>query len=203
MNGTATVFIIDDDPASRDWLAAHLAQAGLDVACHDGSEAFFGACHGESSGCVVADFGRCGIDGLRLQAELSRRGLPLPVIFLADHGDIPTSVRAIKAGAFDFMSKPVVASEFVASVQAALAESERLSRRIDRQHAASAVLAGLTRREHEVLLLAVEGLANKLIARQLGISHRTVEVHKARIMHKTGAENLLDLARLVGACSTP
>ena len=110
------------------------------------------------------------------------------------------SVRAIKAGAFDFIAKPVTASELIASVRAALDESERLNRRIDRLHNASAQLGSLTERERDVLRLAVQGLANKMIARKLGISHRTVEIHRARIMHKTGAETLLDLARLVEDC---
>ena len=106
------------------------------------------------------------------------------------------SVRAIKAGASDFLSKPVSSAALLASVEAALNESERLNSRIGDTVDAAVRLASLTEREQDVLRLAVEGLANKVIARELGISHRTVEIHKARIMQKTGATTLLELARL-------
>lgn len=200
MNRKATVFIVDDDPAIRDQLAALLGLADVEIECCASGEDFLERCAWPPRSCAVVDVDSPGIDGLQLRAELSRRGIPLPIIFLTGHGDIPMSVRAIKAGAFDFIAKPVTASELVASVRAALDESERLNRRIDRMHNASAQLGSLTERERDVLRLAVQGLANKVIARKLGISHRTVEIHRARIMHKTGAETLLDLARLVEDC---
>ena len=200
MNGKATVFVVDDDSDTRDQLAALLAEREIDVECFASGEDFLGACRWLPRSCAIVDIGLPGMDGMQLLAELSKRGLPLPIVFLTGHGDIPTSVRAIKAGAFDFIAKPVAASVLLASIQAALDESERLSRQVGRVQGASALLAGLTEREREVLHLAVEGLANKLIARKLGISHRTVEIHKARIMHKTGAASVLDLAHLVEAC---
>ena len=200
MNGKATVFVVDDDSDTRDQLAALLAEREIDVECFASGEDFLGACRWLPRSCAIVDIGLPGMDGMQLLAELSKRGLPLPIVFLTGHGDIPTSVRAIKDGAFDFIAKPVAASVLLASIQAALDESERLSRQVGRVQGASALLAGLTEREREVLQLALEGLANKLIARKLGISHRTVEIHKARIMHKTGAASVLDLAHLVEAC---
>ena len=141
-----------------------------------------------------------GMDGMQLLAALAEREILLPVIFLTGYGDVPSSVRALKAGAFDYLCKPVSGSVLLASVRAALEAGERLSRNFERMHDASTLLGALTRREREVLRLAVDGMANKVIARRLGISHRTVEIHKARIMHKTGAANLLDLAHLAEAC---
>lgn len=207
MNGKATVFVIDDDPVIRDQLSALLEREDVDVECHGSGEAFMHRYPWQPLSCAIVGFDMPDMGGLQLLAELSKRGITLPIIFLAGHGDIPTSVRTIKAGAFDFMTKPVVASELLASVQAALDESERLNRRIDRMQNVNALLGCLTERERQVLRLAAEGLANKVIARKLGISHRTVEIHRARIMHKTGAETLLDLAHLVeaypGICAAP
>lgn len=121
------------------------------------------------------------MDGLQLQAELVRRGIRIPVVFLTGHGDIPMSVRAIKAGAIDFLTKPVSSEMLLQSVYAALDESQRLGQEAEIAHEANSHLASLTEREREVMALAVDGLANKEIARRLGISHRTVEIHRARI----------------------
>lgn len=200
MSGTATVstvFVIDDDPEVRKALTALVAQEGINVESFENAEAFLAACRPVPPSCAIVDMRMPGLNGMELQAELSRRGMPLPIIFLTGYGDIPTSVRAIKAGAVDFLSKPVSGAVLLASVQAALAESERLSLRVEQSNAASALVARLTNRERDVLLLAVEGLNNKDIARRLGISFRTVEIYKAGVMHKTGAATLVDLVRLV------
>lgn len=200
MSGKATVFVIDDDPQIRDQLAALFGEASMDAKCYASAETFLDAFHPVGRACAVVDLALAGMDGLQLQAALAERDVPLPIIFLTGYGDVPTSVRAIKAGALDFLCKPVSATALLASVRAALDAGEKLSRRSERGHDASALLATLTRREREVLRVAVEGFANKVIARRLGISHRTVEIHKARIMRKTGAVNVLDLAHLVEAC---
>lgn len=200
MPATPTVFVVDDDPAVRDSLTLLLETEGINVEVFASGEAFLAA--GDSwppCSCAVVDIRMPGLDGMQLQAELARRGIPLPVIFLTGHGDIPMSVRAIKAGAVDFLTKPVTGAALLESVRAALLESEKLRRQAAASQTASSRVASLTEREHQVMLLAVDGLLNKEIARQLGISHRTVEIHKARIMLKTGAETLLDLARLVEA----
>ena len=200
MKGNAavsTVFVVDDDTGVRYGLSALLEQEGMHVESFETAEAFLAACRPMPRSCAIVDIQMPGLDGMQLQSELLRRGMPLPIIFLTGHGDIPTSVRAIKAGAVDFLSKPVSGAVLLGSVQAALEECERLNLLAQQHNAASARIAGLTNRERDVLLLAVEGLNNKDIARRLGISFRTVEVYKAGVMHKTGAATLVDLVRLV------
>ena len=143
------------------------------------------------------------MDGLQLQAELARRHIALPLIFLTGHGDIPMSVRAIKAGAIDFLTKPVMARELRESLRVALRESERRDLQDEERRAAQARLSQLTQREREVMHLAIQGQANKEIARHLGISHRTVEIHRSRIRDKTGASTLLELADLADKTGSP
>lgn len=194
-----TVFLVDDDAAVRDSLSLLIEQEGFAVETFAGAEDFLAACRPERRGCAIVDLRMPGMDGLRLQEELARRGVALPLVFLTGHGDIPTSVRAIKAGAVDFLTKPVSGAALMASLHAALAEGERLRAQAESSSTAASRLASLTEREREVMALAVEGLPNKEIARRLDISHRTVEIHKARIMHKTGAATLLELARIAEA----
>lgn len=199
MSRKATVFVVDDEPAVRDSLALLLEQEDISVETFGSAEAFLAACRSEPCSCAIVDIRMPGMDGMQLQEELAKRGILMPVIFLTGHGTIPMSVRAVKAGAVDFLTKPVTGTELIESVQAALLESERLSVESAASQSAAMLVASLTEREREVMLLAVEGLPNKEIARRLGISHRTVEIHKARIMRKTGADTLLDLARTAEA----
>jgi FixJ family two-component response regulator len=194
-----TVFVIDDDPAVRDSLTLLLEQEELIVEAFPSAESFLAARPRARGNCAIVDIRMAGMDGMHLQTELSRHGIPLPVIFLTGHGDIPLSVRAIKAGAVDFLTKPVTGAALLESVHAALAESARLDSQVEATLTAATRLASLTEREREVMVLAIQGLPNKEIARRLDISHRTVEVHKARIMHKTGAETLVDLAKIAEA----
>jgi FixJ family two-component response regulator len=199
---TAIVFIVDDDPAIRDSLSLMIEQEDIAVQSFDSAEAFLSACQSDVGqakcrGCAIIDIRMPGMDGIELHEVLLEHNMLLPIIFLTGHGDIPMSVQAIKAGAVDFLTKPVTREKLLTSIRAAIQQSERvLSENANYQKAASR-LADLTDRERDVMLLAVEGLPNKHIARQLGISHRTVEIHKSKIMHKTGAVNLLDLARIV------
>jgi len=199
MNSNLTVFVVDDDPAVRESLTLLLEQEDLNVESFDSAEAFLATYRPVPRSCAILDIRMPGMDGIQLQAELSRRGLLLPIIFLTSYGDIPLSVRAIKAGAVDFLTKPITCALLLESVRAALRDSERLNSQAEANHTAAARVASLTERENEVMLLAIEGLPNKEIARRLCISHRTVEIHKARIMHKTGADTLLDLARIAEA----
>ena len=191
-----TVFIVDDDPAIRDALTLMIEQVGIAVEAFDSAEAFLAGCQTEGCGCVIIDMRMPGMNGLQLQEELSSRGVLLPIIFLTGHGDIPMSVRAIKAGAVDFLTKPITREQLLLAVRAAIREDEKLLALTASNQQAVSRLARLTSRELEVMALAVQGYPNKGIARHLGISHRTVEIHKARIMDKTGATNLLDLARI-------
>ncbi len=197
MTDSVTISIVDDDPAVRDSLKLLIEQEGIAVNAYDGAESFLAACTPAVRGCVIIDVRMPGMDGLQLHEELLRRGIRLAVIFLTGHGDIPMSVKAIKAGAVDFLTKPVIADELLESVHAALKVSEQIDAQVETSQMASARFASLTERERQVMMLAVEGHPNKEIARRLGISHRTVEIHKGRVMHKTGAATLLDLARMV------
>jgi len=173
-----------------------IEQEGIKVQTYSNGEDFLNACHKDTCGCTVLDIRMPGMDGMQLQQELNRRDIKLPIIFLTGHGDIPLSVKAVKAGAVDFLTKPVTRENLLQSVRSAILESQRLLTQLANGQDAKSKLAELTEREREVMALAVAGSPNKEIARRLGISHRTVEIHKSKIMHKTGASNLLDLARI-------
>jgi FixJ family two-component response regulator len=199
MSSPPMVHVVDDDPAVRDSLCMLLEQHGMAAAPHDGAAAFLEAAQAGAHGCAIIDMHMPGMDGLQLQKEMARRGLLLPVVFLTGHGSIPMSVQAIKAGAVNFLTKPVSAGDLMDSVRTALQESEQARAHAQAGLTATSRLAALTGREREVMALALQGMPNKEIARALGISHRTVEIHKARINHKTGVDNLLDLARVAEA----
>lgn len=198
MNTTnATVFIIDDDQAIRDSLSLMIEQEDIGVQAFESAETFLNACQPECRGCAIIDIRMHGMDGIELQEVLLKRNVLLPVIFLTGHGDIPMSVKAMKAGAVDFLTKPVSREKLMIAVRSAIQKSERVLLEYAHHKEALSRINELTDRERDVMLLAVQGHPNKYIARQLGISHRTVEIHKSKIMFKTGAINLLDLARIV------
>ena len=192
-----TVFIVDDDLAVRDSLSLMIEQENIGVRTFDSAESFLSAYQPEYRGCAIVDVRMSGMDGMELHQLLQARNILLPVIFLTGHGDIPMSVQAIKAGAVDFLTKPVTREKLITSIRAAIQKSEKLLSENANHQEALSHLAHLTDRERDVMLLAVQGHPNKHIARTLGISHRTVEIHKSKIMQKTGAINLLDLARIV------
>lgn len=190
------VFIIDDDPAVRDSLSLMLQQDGYRIRCFESGEAFIAACNPDLHGCAIVDIRMPGMDGIQLQEEMINRQILLPVIFLTAHGDIPKSVKAMKAGAVDFLTKPVTRKDLLAALQAAGKEIEKIRIRTASHLHAKSLLDSLTERELQVTALAILGHSNKEIARKLGISHRTIEIHKSNIMKKTGALNLLELAKL-------
>lgn len=197
MNHTdITVYIVDDDPAVRDSLTLMLQQDGYRVRSFESGEAFLAAADTATHGCAIIDIRMPGMDGIQLQEEILRRQIPLPVIFLTAHGDIPKSVKAMKAGAVDFLTKPVTRRDLLAALQAASSEIARIETSAANRSQAQAQLETLTERELQVTQLAILGHSNKEIARKLGISHRTIEIHKSNIMKKTGALNLLELARI-------
>jgi FixJ family two-component response regulator len=149
-------------------------------------------------GCIILDVDMPDMDGPTLHEKLVRRGLGLPVIFLSGHGTIPITVRTIKAGATDFLTKPVDGSVLLSRVKMAMEKYALLPKQLDSQHSIHARLATLTEREREVLKLAISGHASKEIAKTLAISHRTVEIHRAHILQKTGTSNILELAYIAG-----
>ena len=196
MSDSVRVFIVDDDAAVRDALAMLLDAAGYDVATFPSAEDFLEVCSADTLGCIILDVNMPGMDGPMLQEELTRRGLALPIIFLSGQGTIPVTVRTIKAGAIDFLIKPVDGSVLLARVQEALAQCSMHKKQANVAQSAAARLATLTEREREIMKLAVAGHTSKEIAQQLDISYRTVEIHRAHVMQKTGASNTLELARI-------
>ncbi|MBX3616295.1 response regulator transcription factor [Nitrosomonas sp.] len=191
-----TVYIVDDDAAVRDSLTLMIEQAGIYVQSFENAKMFLNAYRPDFFGCIIIDVKMPSMDGLQLQEELTWNKIRLPVIFLTGHGDIPMSVRAIKGGAIDFLTKPVIREKLLICVRAAFAEAKKRISDATGHQVVHSSLVKLTRREREVMQLAVQGHTNKEIASFLEISHRTVEIHKSKIMQKTGATNLLDLARI-------
>jgi two-component system response regulator FixJ len=196
----ATVYVVDDDTALRASLAALLEGAGLRVRAFAGGAEFLAACTPLWTGCVLLDVAMPGLDGTHVHAALAGRGIDLPVVFLTAHGDIASAVRAIKAGALDYLTKPVDGGVLLERVRAALALDARQRAEQTAAVEAKRRFATLTPREREVMALAITGVSSKDIARQLGISFRTVEAHRGQVMRKMAAESLLGLAAMAAAC---
>lgn len=203
MNGTAKIFVVDDDEAMRHSLSLLLRTAGYDVETYASAVSFLDACASGRQGCIILDVKMPGMDGPTLQAELSARGVQLPVIFLTGYGTIPMAVSAVKAGAMDFLVKPVDGALLLARVRDALLRNEEMADQMAESRYVADLLARLTNREREIMDLAIAGHTNKEIARLLGISYRTVEIHRSQILKKTGAANLLDLARIASLANSP
>ncbi len=195
-NPEPVVFIVDDEPAVRDSLTLMIEQAGISVQSFESAQAFLNAYGSDFFGCIILDVQMPEMSGMQLQEELLQRKILLPIIFLTGHGDIPMSVRAIKTGAVDFLTKPVTREKLLTCVRFAFAEAEKRVDEAAHKQNAVACLKKLTQREREVMSLAVQGRSNKEIAACLDISHRTVEIHKSNIMRKTNSINLLDLVRI-------
>jgi RNA polymerase sigma factor (sigma-70 family) len=190
-----TVFIVDDDASVRDALSLLLSLRGHATATFASAEDFLAALRPDWSGCVVLDIRMPGLSGLELQRLLRERASTLPVIVITAHGDVATARQAFLADAVDFLEKPFDGDQLAAAVASALA-SARARRPASADNRRSA-FDQLSAREREVMSLMVKGLHNRRIAEELGISPRTVEVHKARVMDKLGVRNLADLVRLV------
>ncbi len=196
-----TVHLVDDDADVRDALSGLLQAAGLRVQAYARAEDFLASCVAGQPGCLLLDVAMPGMTGPELQAALAASGIDLPVVFLTGHGDIPTAVRVTRAGAVDFLEKPVAGKVLVARVKNALElDAKRRLEGADRR-AIRARYAQLSEREREVMALVVTGLSSKEIARRLGISHRTVEVHRTNLMHKMGAARLPDLIACAACCA--
>lgn len=190
------VYIVDDDEAVRDSLSALLEARNYFVHSFGSAQEFLDAAPTVPPGCLIADIRMPEIDGLELQRHLNDRSLQFPMIVITGHGDVPLAVRAMKAGALDFIEKPFATQVILDSIDAALA---RLSAGADQDPAARAATAKLdllSPREREVLEGLLAGLPNKSIAYDLAISPRTVEIHRARVMDKMGARSLSELIRL-------
>lgn len=191
------VFIVDDDEAQRDSLVWLLESHDYAVKAFDSAEAFLVAWHEDFTGCLILDIRMPGMSGFELFEELARRQSLLPVIFITGHGDVPMAVSALKKGAVDFIEKPFSGEEMLRLVAHSF-ERERTGRARRRSGVdAARRIASLTAREREVLDLIIAGKLNKQIADVLGISIKTVEVHRARVMEKMAVKSLASLIRQV------
>ncbi len=192
-----TVFVVDDDPAVRDSLRWLLASVDLDVETYASAPEFLDAYDPDKPGCVLVDVRMPGMSGLELQEELASRSTKLPVIIITGHSDVQMAVRAMKGGAFDFIEKPFNDQALLDLVQKALERNrETIEAQVEHEHIQRRFDL-LSPRERQVLDLIVSGEPNKRIAFNLGLSEKTVEAHRARVMEKTEAGSLADLVKMV------
>ncbi len=198
-----TVFVVDDDAAVRQSFEWLVGSVGLRTETYDSAQAFLDGYDRDRPGCLVLDVRMPGMSGLELQERLAAEGVTLPVIVVSGYGDVPTAVRVMKQGAVDFIEKPFSDQAMLDRIQASIerdlaarrAAAERASARGNRDR--------LTRREAEVMDLVIAGKSNKEIARDLAISPKTVEVHRANVMKKMQADSLADLVRLAERAAEP
>lgn len=197
MAGTPTVFVVDDDSQIRRSLVRLVESIGLPAEGFATAEEFLDTFDPERPGCVLADVRMPGLSGLDLLDALTERGSSLPVIILTGHGEVPSAVRAMKEGAFDFIEKPFSPQIVVDRLHEALSVNETRRREAEERGDVRRKLGKLTPRERQVLDLVVAGKPNRVVAVELGISDKTVEFHRSRIMTKLGAGSLAELVRLV------
>jgi FixJ family two-component response regulator len=192
-----TIFVVDDDEGVRNSLRFLLKSVGLETRALASAAEFLDSYRPEQPGCLLLDVRMPGMSGLELQQQLNLRGAVIPVIFITGHGDIPMAVEAMQHGAFDFLQKPFRDQDLIDRIQRAL-ERDTRNRAALVQHARIRErFASLTPREREVLALMARGKPNKVMAAELGVSQRTVEIHRARVMEKSGAASLAQLVRMV------
>jgi FixJ family two-component response regulator len=193
---SAVVFVIDDDASMRRALDNLLGSVGLDVRVFASPEEFLEADRPDAPGCVVLDLRLPGKSGLAVQQELAQAGIGLPVIFISGHADVPITVRAMKAGAVEFLTKPFHEQELLDAVHTAIARDNATRREAGRAAELHARFATLSPREREVMALVAAGRANKQIAAELGVSLVTVKVHRGHVMQKMVARSVADLVRM-------
>jgi FixJ family two-component response regulator len=190
------IYLVDDDPAILRALSRLLRAAGYETITFTSAKAFMTCYHPDAPGCLVLDVSMPGITGLELQHWLVQSNSPLPVIFLSGHGDIPSTVQAMKKGAIDFLTKPVNDTDLLNAIQQASQRGRQARAARDEAEAIQARLATLTPREREVLEHVVAGQLNKQVAFDLGTAEKTIKFHRAHVMEKMGAHSLAELARL-------
>jgi len=192
-----TVFIIDDDPGMQQSLAVLVQTIALNVETYASAQAFLDAVTLDRRGCLILDLRLPGMSGRELQTQLQQRGIHLPIIFLSGHGDIETAVAAIKEGAIDFLEKPCSGQRLLDQVQAALRLADEWRQRDQRLNIVRERLQRLSQGEYDVLQGIVDGKPYKTIAKELGLSYKTVEARRARIVKKMEVDSLPELNRLV------
>jgi two-component system response regulator FixJ len=193
----STVFVVDDDEAVRNSLRFLLKSVGLATQTLASAREFLESYKPQQPGCLVLDVRMPGMSGLELQQQLNLRGAVIPVIFITGHGDVPMAVEAMQQGAFDFLQKPFRDQDLIDRIQRALERDSRNRTTLAQHTKIRERLDSLTEREREVLTLITRGMPNKVMAAELGVSQRTVEIHRARIMEKSGAASLAQLVRMV------
>ena len=194
---SAIVYLVDDDPGVTRALARLLGAEGFEVACHADATSFLATHDTNRSGCAVIDLGLPDLNGLALQERLAQTGTCRQIIFLTGQGTIPASVRAMRAGAVDFLTKPVNAVDLVAAIRLAIARDAELRNCRTSHEADAARLASLTPRETQVMEEVAAGRLNKQIADRLGAAEKTIKVHRGRVMRKLGVRSVADLVKLV------
>ena len=191
------VHVVDDDEAVRSSLRFLIRSVGLQAQVYDSAQEFLKSYDPRQPGCLLLDVRMPGMSGLELQQELNRRGATLPVIFITGHGDVPMAVEAMQCGAFDFLQKPFRDQDLLDRVQRAMARDAETRGRLAARAEIRSRLATLTPRELEVMKLVTSGKANKVVGADLGVSQRTVEIHRAHVMEKMAASSLAELVRMV------
>jgi len=192
-----TVFVVDDDEAVRSSLRLLFKSVGLPMQPFPSAQDFLAAYDATHPGCLVLDIRMPGMSGLELQEHLNMAGAIIPVIFITGHGDVPMAVQAMRHGAFDFLQKPFRDQDLIDRVQRAFDKDKTNRLDLGKRDHIRQRFESLTAREKEVLRLVTGGKANKVIAGDLGVSHRTVEIHRARVMEKMEAHSLAQLVRMV------
>jgi RNA polymerase sigma factor (sigma-70 family) len=196
MSKDLTVFVVDDDQAMRGSLKWLIESVGMQVEAFESAPAFLDAYYPGRAGCLLLDVRMPGMSGLELQDYLTRREIRIPVIIITGHGDVAMAVKAMKAGAVDFIEKPFDDEQLLNSIRKALQFDEQQRALRARKADIAARLAELTPREHEVMAMVTDGKSNKEIAATLNVSAKTVEVHRARVMDKMRADSLAELVRM-------
>jgi two-component system response regulator FixJ len=191
-----TIFIVDDDDEIRQALTALLEAEGYSVASFASGTEFLQALQTDLDGCIILDINLPQISGLDLQQILADREVHLPIIFLTGYGDVPKATAGLKGGAVDFLEKPVDADVLFTAIRKALEIGDRLREEKERRREVEELYSHLTPREKEIIVLLAQGYSAKQVGRALGISHRTAEIHRARIMEKLGVQSLADLVAL-------
>jgi two-component system, LuxR family, response regulator FixJ len=196
-NPPASVYIVDDDEAVRSSIRFLIRSVGLPAQVYASAQEFLDAYDPRHPGCLLLDVRMPGMNGLELQEELNRRGATIPVVFITGHGDVPMAVAAMQQGAFDFLQKPFRDQDLLDRVQRAMARDAESRARLAARADILERLGTLTPRETEVLKLVTRGKANKVVGAELGVSQRTVEIHRAHVMEKMRASSLAELVRMV------
>lgn len=199
-----TVFVVEDEPAVRGLISEFLEGHVSKVQTFENAEAFLEACDPTQSGCVLLDYKMPGLSGLDVQIELARRGINWPIVFISGYGDVPTTVKAMKGGAIDFLQKPFKREQLLSSVDEALAKCEKMRATTSQLAEIRARYDLLTKREKQVLEAVASGLTNKAVGIRFDISEKTIKVHRGRVMEKMQAGSLAELvlmAQQLGLCS--